>query len=426
MSRIKTLFAKYFSSSFLKNTAILTSATTLGQLVTLLTAPVLTRIYEPGSYDVLGLYMMVTGLVGTLATLQYHNVIVTAKEESEAKSAVSLCILISLFVAVLTILFVFSFYSFIPGWFNNKEVRVWLLMAPLSVFFTGWTVSLSAYANREQQYKVLSVSRILSAILVPVFSISIGLLVSGPTGLIIGLLVSQIIPAVYLGYIFIMKGSLQLRFQKQELKQISWANRSFVKYSLPSEFINNFINQLPILFFARNYNVSGLIGNFNLSNRLLGMPIQLISTSVSEVFRQKASSEYNEKGNCVELFNKTFKVLALISFVPFLILMVSAPWVFKVVFGEKWVTAGVFSQILAPMFFLKFVVSPLSYIFFVARKQREDFIGHVLMFVLIVASFYIARHFSDNYFYGLTAYSIAYGLTYIYYLYFSYKFSKGK
>ena len=419
------MIKKYLNSTFLRSAALLTSATTLGQLITLITAPILARIYSPTNYDVLGIFMMVTGLVGVFATLQYHNVIITAKEDEEAIDAVALCVSLSLLVSIVLLILVLLFYGFLDKVFKSEAVSLWLLFAPLSIFASGVTTTFSAWANRKEFYKSLSASRIISAVLVPIFSISIGLLIGGPLGLIIGLLISQIIPAIYLLKTFFKDKNVSLSFNRRKLWALSLKHSSYVKYSMPSEFVNNFVNQLPTMYFASSFGLVGVVGNFNLSNRLLAMPIQLISTSVSEVFRQKASKDFNIQGECSRVFLKTFKTLLLISVVPFAILMLTAPWLFQFVFGDKWVMAGQFSQILAPMFMLKFIVSPLTYMFFIANKQKQDFVGHILMLVLVAVAFLLAKLFTADYFVSLMAYSAAYSLIYLLYLYFSYKYSKG-
>jgi len=59
--------------------------------------------------------------------------------------------------------------------------------------------------------------------------------------------------------------------------------------------------------------------------------------------------------------------------VPFLILLFYSPELFILVFGEKWRQAGEFSQILSFLFFIQFVVSPLSSLILIAEKQKIDF-----------------------------------------------------
>ena len=48
-------------------------------------------------------------------------------------------------------------------------------------------------------------------------------------------------------------------------------------------------------------------GIYALVNRVMGAPSQLIAGATGEVYRQKASSDYNQEGNCYSLFLKTFK-----------------------------------------------------------------------------------------------------------------------
>ena len=426
MNSPRPFFKRLLRSEYFRNTAILTSGTTFSQLITIITAPFMTRIYHPADYDVLGLYMMVTGLVGTLVTLQYHNVVITARDDKDAKIALSICITTSAAFAFILCLFSLILYNWVPLFLRNNQINLWLLWSPVSVFFGGWNIAFAAWAVRKQRFKLLSMNRIISAIMVPAFSIVLGLLIAGPLGLMVGLLLSQVIPSVLLSNFFFRKEKLKLGFKISTLKKLGWQHRSYVKYSMPAEFINNFINQLPIIFLARNYPVAGLVGNFNLSNRMLGMPVQLISSSVLEVFRQKASSEYNAKGNCFGTFVKTSKALFFMSIIPFTILIFAGPWIFKTVFGTNWETAGIFSRIMAPLFFFKFIVSPLTYVFMIAGRQKEDLFGHIAMVILIIAAFMIAGAFSDNFYHGLMAYAGAYSLVYIYYFIRSYRFSKGK
>ena len=58
------------NSPFTKNVLTLAGGTGFAQIITIFTAPIITRIYSPSDYGILGLYMMVTGLVASFATMQ--------------------------------------------------------------------------------------------------------------------------------------------------------------------------------------------------------------------------------------------------------------------------------------------------------------------------------------------------------------------
>jgi O-antigen/teichoic acid export membrane protein len=106
--------------------------------------------------------------------------------------------------------------------------------------------------------------------------------------------------------------------------------------------------------------------------------------------------------------------------------MLTGPWIFKTVFGNKWEIAGTFSQILAPLFFLKFLANPLSYMYFIVGKQKEDFYGHIAMIILIIIAFSISNYFSKSIYLALIAYSISYCIIYVFYLIRTYQFSNSK
>lgn len=411
-------------SEFVKNAATLISGTAIAQVITLLTAPVLTRIYTPENYGLLGLYIMVTTVVGTLATLQYNNIILITKDEAEAEKALVLCILLSVFFALILLVLVLILGNYFSLWLKNPGFSKWLYLAPVSVFFTGWSNAFTYYANRHKLYKLLTVNRIISATLVPVVSIGLGLLLNGPFGLFAGLVISQVIPAILLSNHFLWKRNIKLDFSIAKVKYLLKKYKSFPLYSLPSEFINNLINQLPVLLIGRYY-TPAIVGFYNLSGRILGMPIQLVSTAVGEVFRQKAAHDYHEKGNCVSAFKRTFLASFALSIIPFLTILFFGPVLFSFFFGAKWTEAGIISQVLMPLFMLRFTVSPLSYLFIIAGRQREDLIAHIAIVLLIGSVFVISRELDKDYKTTLLYYSIVYSASYIYYLVRSYQFSKG-
>ena len=199
--------------------------------------------------------------------------------------------------------------------------------------------------------------------------------------------------------------------------------KKFPIYSIPTDFLFAWTEQLPIFFFNTNFNTQ-VIGHFNYGKRMVSLPISFITSAVGQVFSQKAAEQYNEKGECKLLFVNTLKMLSLPTLPFFIILFLFAPEIFGFVFGEEWSIAGNYVQILTPMFFLKSVVSPLSYMFIIKNKQDEDLIIHICAFILIACSFYIGYRLETSIQTILCMFSLSYSLIYLYTLYRSFYFSK--
>jgi O-antigen/teichoic acid export membrane protein len=143
------------------------------------------------------------------------------------------------------------------------------------------------------------------------------------------------------------------------------------------------------------------------------------------VFKQRATEDYHNFGNCKSIFLKTFRNLSLLGALPFLILFIWGPELFGFVFGEKWAIAGKYAQILTPMFMLKFITNPLSYVFYIFEKQQYNLLGQLVMLVLIFVAILIGVTTKDETLL-LYFFSISYSIIYLAYLVMSYRLSLGK
>jgi O-antigen/teichoic acid export membrane protein len=168
---------------------------------------------------------------------------------------------------------------------------------------------------------------------------------------------------------------------------------------------------------------SHVVGWYNLSVRMLGLPSTLIATAVSDVFRQRATNDFHTFGSCRSIFLKVFKTLVLVSIVPFAILLLFGPSIFSFVFGEQWREAGKIAQVIGVLYVFKFVVSPLTYVTYIAGKQWVGLLMDILLLVTLLALLYISQHLGLSYMTSLFLLSTSYSLLYILTFYLSYKFS---
>ena len=420
---IKNIINRYKTSEGLRSITKLTSANVIAQLISISTAPVLYRIYNKEHYGTLGIYMAIIGIVGVFSTLQYLQAIMLEKDDDGAINAMWLNRFINIAFSIFIFILIAALFNFITDWFKNPILNKWLWLIPISIFFNGQNQIFSIWANRKKEYNILTFNNILLAITTPLVSICLGLLINNETGLFIGLVVGQIFPSLIL--YFALKRKYNLGFSqtnKSIIFKLAKDYKSFPIYSLPSELINNITNQLPI-FMLNSFVGVAAVGVYNLAVRMLGLPISLIGGAISSVFQQKATEQFNNTGNCRVLFVKTLKTLFYISILPTLIIVIFGPKLFAFIFGNNWFEAGVYAQILIALFFGKLVVSPLSYLFLIANKQKEDFLWHMWMLISNVLIFYFMFKLNYDVKSVLLVYSLNYLFIYFIYILKSYKFT---
>ena len=409
---------------FIKDSFLLLNASILSQLISVVISPILTRVYSPSDIGVLGLLIGIIGLFSVFSTFSYSNALILV-DENELNNLVGLCLKSIIIVTLTSFVIVFVFQVDIARLIGLSHFPAFLYLVPLSVFLNGFSSIYMALGIRYKYFKIISINKIISAATSAVLSVSIGIYYKSVLGLIIGFFIGQIINGIVFFFIFKNKNnSPDLMFYfKLPVRRVASNFSNFPKYGLPTDFINNFINQMPN-FLIGNFASSSFTatGYYNLSNKILGLPISLLSSSIGDVFKQKAASDYTEYGNCREVFLKTFKLLFIIAILPFTLLVLFSPVIFQFVFGNEWRIAGEYAQILSIMFFFRFIISPLTYVFYIYNKQKIDFYLHLMFIIFGFLSLFIGLKIYLNVNIALFLFSVSYSLIYILYFFLSLKF----
>ena len=399
------------------------TGTVIAVIIPILAAPVSSRIFNAADYGILALYVAMSSIISVLAYAHYQHGILLEKEIDDARQMVwftlSFCLVVSILCAIVVgILYLFT------NVIQTGPVGIWYLFLPLSIICTGVNGCLLLWANRTQQYKSLATNRVVQSILTVVIQIGLGLLIRNETGLLVGFISGQAISAALLMWRFYVEGENGIGSPKvSTFKAFAIKYKGLLFFSTPSEFMNSLINQSPVFFLQKFVGIPAA-GNYNFSTRLLGMPQTLLSTAIVEIFRQKATVEYNNSENCRPIFVKTLKALTLISALPFLVIFVFSPDIFAWAFGEQWREAGVIAQILGILYLFRFIISPLTYVYTIAKHYREDFLMHIVLLLVTVGSFYLANLWNGDGKQMVLIYSLSYSAVYLIYLSRSYQLSK--
>jgi O-antigen/teichoic acid export membrane protein len=143
---------------------------------------------------------------------------------------------------------------------------------------------------------------------------------------------------------------------------------------------------------------------------------------VLEVFKRQSVQDFKAHGNCRDAYLYTFKALVLLGLGPSLVLLLFSPQLFAWIFGEQWRAAGELAQILAPLYFLNFIASPLSYVFAVAGKQKVDLIWQIALFGMTACVFLMPATLHQS----LAWYAAGYSALYLVYLHMSWQCSQNR
>lgn len=403
-------------SEFSRNIFTLITGTTIAQAVPIVISPILTRIYTPEDFGFLAFYLFAMTFLANLATGKYEMSIYLLQRNSVAKEMLEVSLFLATIFSVFLLIIVILFGEIIISEFDFQHNILWFYILPFAVLITASYQSMNHLYVRMSKFKKLSINRIVQSSTNGVISISLGLQ-NLLYGLIIAQLISQFIVSILIFKNYKFSSMSKYRIKKYILLMKKY--RNFPKHMLFSNIINNLSTNMPIIILTSNFGLA-FSGYYSFVQKVLGIPLNIIGNSFSEVFKQKASNEYIKNGNCINIFLSVFKKLFLISFIPFFVFYLIAPALFSFVFGESWKVAGEYAQILTPMFFINFITMPISSVALFANKTIVDFWWQLGFLFVAVVGYLISSEAKNTVIY----FSFGFSLMYLISFYINYRYAK--
>lgn len=426
MSSIKLTFNELKKSPIIKNLAILVSGTGIAQLLPIISAPIVARLYEPEDFGTYAIFYSLLILCSGFIFLDYHNAIIIAPNNQKAVGAMALCGLISLTLnSLILCVAIFLPPSILSSVFGDN-ILPFIYIIPITTFINSLNTIYYTWFLRQQSYKFLSKNKIILASCSVCLQIGIGLLKIGSLGFIIANLASSLVALFPMLFFFQKhyKNYFQM-IDKKSLKEIVVQYKRFPLVSVWGNTLNIFTLQIPDLLLNKLFG-SYVLGQYFIAQRMISLPMSFISSSIQDVFRQSASEESVLTGQFIKSYKTTFRLLSLIAIVIFISCLTFVPSLFTFVFGSKWSESGDYVRVLAILFVVRFVAAPLSYSFYIREKQHIDLFWQVGLFILSVGVFYIGYTWAsiNNPIELLFIYSIVVTCWYVFNIYVSNKISK--
>ena len=409
-----------------KSLWILVSGTGIAQIFPIISAPIVARLYEPEHFGIYAIFYSLVTLLTGMSFLEYNNVLIVAPTNQKAYEGMILSTLITFGINFFIFFLIILIPNTILAELFGKGVLPFLWVVPITVFFNTLNLLFYTWFLRRESYKLLSRNKIILAACAVILQIGIGFLYIGATGFIIANLISILISLVLLVYNFkISKDFIPDAVNRNSLKLIAYEYRKFALVSVWGNMLNIFTLQIPQFLLNKVFGAH-VLGQYSLAQRMTSLPLGFVSSAIQDVFRQTASQEEIENGNCKNAYRNTLKITSVIAIVLFLSCLTFVPPLFVFVFGPKWTDAGIYVKVLALLFVVRFVVAPLSYTYYIKSKQHIDFVWQIGLFVLSVLTIY-----GGYYWFGITdpinllfLYAVCISFWYLLNLWITYNLSK--
>lgn len=389
-------------SHFVRNVAVVATGTAGAQAVTMLFAPVITRLYGPEAFGLLGTFLAIVAIVTPVAALTYPIAIVLPRHDQDAKGLVRLSAWLAFFMALVTAMVLLVAGDVIARALNLESVEQYLLLVPIAMFFAALHQIMQQWLIRKKLFKVTAKVAVFQALTVNGTKAGIGWF--HPLGAVL-LVVATLGHGLHALLLWLglrrERGRQKLeqtpQTQKERLSLLSLAQRhhDFPLYRAPQVTLNAVSQSLPVLMLASFFGPSAA-GFYALGKTVMGIPTSLIGKSVGDVFYPRITEAAHNKENLHQLILKATKALALVGFLPFAVVIAAGPWLFAFVFGADWLMAGEYARWLALWMFFMFLNNPSVKALPVLGAQRFHLFFTTGTIMLRVAALAVGYYYFES------------------------------
>lgn len=337
-----------------------------GQLAVLASTPVLSRLFTP---DALGLFAVLSAVESILvaaAALRYDHAMAVAKDDDQAGRLFSLSLALAAGSGAITAAFLVTGIGDRP--FGLPDLRPFALLLGLGLTLDAAYQTMTLWALRQRAFRRVAMAKASQGVGQAVGQIALGLAPGGTGGLLLGWVAGRV--AGIAALVRAVPARAAARARPRTLWDAAVHNARFPSLALPAGILNSFALQVPSVLIAAAYDprVAGL---YFLASRVTGVPITLVSQTLSQAFLGRISpgAEGGTGPAMRAAIVRTVRRLAPLVGIPTVAVMAVGPVAFAAVFGAEWREAGRFAAALAPAFLAQVLAAPFVWALVASGRQ---------------------------------------------------------
>lgn len=335
------------------------SGTAAAQAITMAFSPVITRLYGPEAFGVLGVFIAIISFIRPIAALSYPIAIVLPKSDADAKGLIRLSLYTAIMVSVISLIILMFTNEKLLSLLQLEVIAPFVYLIPIVILFSAILQVTQQWLIRTRQFRITAKIAILQSIILNFSKMGIGWFNPVAAVLVILSTAGSVMHALLLilGANRSKKKPREDTFSRTSLRQLARKYKDFPLFRAPQVFINAVSQSMPVLLLASFFGPAS-VGYYSIGKSVLGMPTQLIGKSVADVFYPRITDAANNGEILTHLIAKATLALASVGIIPFGLIVIFGPWLFEFFFGSDWRLAGEYARWQSLWLFFSFLNRP--------------------------------------------------------------------
>ncbi len=364
--------------SRLRNVGMLAVGTAAGQVVSVLAAPLLARIYSPAEFGILAVFTAVAAIASVAVSLRLGLAVAVPSDDSEGIEVVLVGVMLVAVMAALAVVVVAVLGDWLSAVLGEPALRPLLAYLPLYLGAVGIFNMLNNWFARENRFAPVAALTTMRGVFVAALQYVLGVLRSGAAGLVAGHVAGSVVQAVGLLVASARAKDRMLvgSMSWSKVRQILARYRAFILYGTPQALVNAFNQSMPALVLTVTFGAS-IAGFYLMAHRLVSAPVSLVGRSVRQVIYPQLARAF-ERGVALRSAVRTTLAMSALAVPGAALIFFFGPPMFAWLLGAEWRVAGDFARWLILWLAVGFVNIPSVSLIPLLDMQRWHLVYEVV------------------------------------------------
>lgn len=413
---MKNVISSFFNKPFIRNVVILASGTAISQIINMIFTPIITRLYGPEAYGLMGTFTAIISTIGPLAALSYPIAIVLPKDDKDSKDIIKLSLITVLINTLILSILLMFIQDYIVELFNLEKVSRFLLYVPFVFLSTGVLQTIHQWLIRKNGFRITAKSNLIETIIINTGKLVIG--IKYPFASVLILLtalrsgIRAFLMTFYSGYLNYKDLISMISVKKHEIILLAKKYKDFPLYRTPEVVISSLSNNTPI-FLLTTFFGPAAVGFYTVARSVLGIPSTLIAQSVGDVFYPKVANAAQNREKVTPLIIQSTFYLSLVALIPYGFIILFGPWLFGLVFGQDWIIAGEYARWVSVWSFFTFINRPSVQSLPVISAQKFQLVFTISKLFITSIALFLGYYLFNSDIVAIILYSISGGVSYL-------------
>lgn len=409
-----------WQNKFVRKVLVIASGTAGAQALTISFIPILTRLYDPIAFGMLGTFNAIVAMLVPLGALAYPIAVVLPSRNRDAIELMRISIYISLIFSLLILPSLWVLHLMLQDWTGLmsglQSFEYYLPIISVTLLLSVWAEVIRQWLIRKQRYGAIARATIVQSLVANLSKFGFGHFY--PTGstliyvTLLSILMYSISLSLYGRRTLKKYTSIFSNKSTEPLSRLCLKYRDFPLFRAPQYFISAASQSIPILILAKLFGPEQA-GLYALAKLTMGAPSALLGKAVNDVIYPKLVDMNRAKENIHRHVVRVTAGLFFVGLVPFGLVIIFGSVIYEFSFGENWVLAGSYAQWLAVLYFFNFINKPSVSAVAVMGMERGLLIYEIFSSTIKILGLSTGLYIFKDALFAIAFYSILGAVSYI-------------